>query len=220
MKTPYLILLLTSLAFIQSCSSYNVKPISDDITWKNGKGFVKSQNENLVLQVAVDYTNNTNQSFLVEVENTSSKDLLLGPEEFFVESKEGRRLEANNPEVEIAEFNRQIEYQKAILDTTGVDLLDSALGLTLTLADRKDASLEERVTKREKEQVEAKNALIYLEKQKLDLEITSMRKKTVPPKGKLSGVVKFSNELAVGNLNIILKNIGNELVIPFQVIQK
>lgn len=219
MKIPSFIFLLMSMAFIQGCRSYSLKPVSEEVVWKNGKGFVKNQNENVVLQVAVDYTNSRNQRFLVEVENTSSKDLLIGPEEFFVESKEGRRLEASNPEAEIAELNRQIELQKDILQTSGVDLLDSALGLTLTLADRKDANLEERVAKREKEQIEAKDAIMYLEKQKLDLEMTSMRKTTLSPKGKLNGIVTFSSELAAGNLNIILKNSGNEIVIPFQVIQ-
>lgn len=219
MRIPSFIFLLISMAFIQGCSSYSLQPVSEEVFWKNGKGFVKNQNENVVLQIAVDYTNSRDQNFLIEVENTSSKDLLIGPEEFFVESKEGRRFEAKNPEVEIAELNRQIEHQKDILQTSGVDLLDSALGLTLTLADRKDTNLEERVEKREKEQLEAKDAIMYLEKQKLDLEVTSMRKTTLPPKGKLNGVVKFSTELAAGNLNIVLKNSGREIVIPFQVIQ-
>lgn len=210
---------LIFLVLIQSCSSYNVKPVSEVVSWKNGKAFVKNQNDKLILKIAVDYVNGNNQSFLVEIENTSDKEVLIEPGAFFVLDKAGQRFSAINPEDEIYVINRQIENRKNILDTRIYDLTDSMLGLTLIAVNRKDADLDARVEKREKEQREAQDEVLYLEKQKLDLESNFIRKTTLPSKGKVYGILKFKNELVAGDLAIILKYEDKEIVVPFQVTQ-
>lgn len=219
MKIIRLIFLLMNIGLVQSCSSYNVKPVSEDIIWKNGKAFVKNQNENLILKVAVDYVGGNNQNFLVEIENTSTKELLIETESFFILNETGQKITAINPEDEIYILNRQIENKKSILDTRIDDLTDSLLGLTLTVANRKDTDLDARVKNREQKQREAQDEVLYLEKQKLDLESKFIRKTALPAMGKIYGVVKFDNELIAGNLSIILKSADNEIVVPFQVTQ-
>lgn len=224
MKISSLIFLLIGISFIQSCSSYQVKPVSEEITWKNGKGYVKTQNENIVLQVALDYVGLDNLRFAVEIENTSAKDLLIDPGTFFItgESLNGKSIAVNNPEAEIGDLNRQIEGKKSIAETSGTDVVVGVLGLATTIAGEKSADREERLKreqKREKEQTDAKTDILYLEKQKNDLEAVSLRKSTLVSKAKMSGMINFPNELAAGSLNIVLKNAGSDLVVPFQVIR-
>ncbi|MFC5270810.1 hypothetical protein [Adhaeribacter terreus] len=201
-------LLLTSCV-----SPYNISkitPAEEDTNWAWGREFMHKTMDSVVVKIAYETNDRNNAIFNVEIENNSSRPVLVAPERFW-SNMSGANLpkdiiqlqKAVDPESyyldlakqrsrqEAEEMNTAINHVTLSLVETASAVASIADGETPEEREERQMARAESEQNREIDLYRLENKRISLNDRKRFLDQTILRKSTLPPNSVIYGEVYF-----------------------------
>jgi len=213
---------LLLLFLLSGCTSYQVVSDSNNLLWKNGRGYETTENQNVRLTAASDPHVRNSRTFYVEVINKSSQPIVVGPDSFYVQHA-GQNWAAVDPEAHIGALANDMSYNQARAQTTTADVVVSALDTVSVLSGSETKEerheREYRQDQRAQEQSQAAQQASIDQQEIASWQTQALRKNTLAPGQQMAGFLQFELDLQAGPLLLNLAAPDSSLSVPFRVLK-
>jgi hypothetical protein len=200
---------LLSGCFVNRQPVFNLSPVDNNSKWLMGREYTKKEINDVLVELAFQDQEDNSIYFFVNIFNYSSGEILIDPEEFYVQvikseadTSETLKITAADPEKMINSLKNEVEKEKASFQSYSgtsafVSLLDLvgdiALDSKRTPEEKAEDSWkdEEREMQYERRKYSYEDRISSLHDKRLELEDTAVRKSHLLPGEKISGRVYF-----------------------------
>ena len=233
----YFLLFAFGLLLASCVSPYNISkitPAEENTNWAWGREFAHKTIDSVVVKISYETNDRNNVIFNVEIENNSSRPVLVAPESFWSRMSGDnlpkyiiQQQKAVDPESYYLELAKQKsrqdaeEYNTAINHVT-LSVVETASAVASagkeTLEEREERQLarEEARYNREIEVYALENKRISLNDRKKFLDQTILRKSTLPPNSVIYGEVYFQRHDLATAYDIYVPVNGKPLKFSFK----